>query len=53
MAGSYETSSEYIKHHLTNLTYGQKADGSWGILGYEDMDTMGFWSPGIEPVRFH
>ena len=31
MATSYESAEEYIKHHLTNLTFGQKADGSWGI----------------------
>ncbi len=52
MAGSYETSSEYIKHHLTNLTFGQKADGSWGILGYEDMETMGFWSINLDSMAF-
>ncbi len=25
------SSSEYIKHHLQNLTYGKKPDGTWGI----------------------
>lgn len=25
------TSSEFIRHHLTNLTFGQHPDGSWGI----------------------
>ncbi len=25
------TSSEYIKHHLTNLTFGQHTDGHWGM----------------------
>ncbi|MEE9160936.1 MAG: F0F1 ATP synthase subunit A, partial [Gammaproteobacteria bacterium] len=25
------TSSAYIKHHLTNLTFGQHSDGSWGF----------------------
>ena len=32
MAGSETlTSGEYIKHHLTNLTFGQFPDGHWGI----------------------
>lgn len=25
------TSSEFIRHHLTNLTFGQQVDGSWGF----------------------
>ena len=25
------TSSEFIRHHLTNLTFGRHADGSWGM----------------------
>ncbi len=32
MAASEDiTSSEFIRHHLTNLTFGQHPDGSWGI----------------------
>ena len=31
MAAETLTSAEYIKHHLQNLTFGQKADGTWGI----------------------
>jgi F-type H+-transporting ATPase subunit a len=45
------SSAEYIKHHLTNLTYGRHADGHWGIAhGTEDQSTaeiikeMGFWA---------
>ncbi|MBD3609396.1 MAG: F0F1 ATP synthase subunit A [Gammaproteobacteria bacterium] len=42
MAG---TSTEYIKHHLTNMTYGQKADGSWGFAqSAQEAADMGFWS---------
>ena len=53
MAGSYANSSEYIKHHLTNLTYGQKADGSWGIAhGAEDIKEMGFWSINLDSMFF-
>ena len=46
MAGSETlTSSEYIKHHLTNLTFGQFPDGHWGIAhGAEEASSMGFWA---------
>ena len=44
------TSSEYIKHHLTNLTFGRH-DGSWGIAHGETaaetqdvIKEMGFWA---------
>ncbi len=53
MATSYESASEYIKHHLTNLTFGQKADGSWGIA--EDADEikeMGFWAINVDSMIF-
>jgi F-type H+-transporting ATPase subunit a len=53
MASEHEllTSSEYIKHHLTNLTFGKLPDGTWGIAhGATPEETatiiskMGFWS---------
>ncbi|MCW8828034.1 MAG: F0F1 ATP synthase subunit A [Gammaproteobacteria bacterium] len=46
MASSEQlTSSEYIKHHLQNLTFGQHPDGSWGIAhGAEEAAEMGFWA---------
>ena len=25
------TSTEYIKHHLTNMTYGKMPDGTWKL----------------------
>lgn len=38
------SSSEYIKHHLTNLVFGQKADGSWGLAhDAAEAAQMGFW----------
>ena len=54
MTGDSLTRGEYIKHHLTNLTYGRHPDGSWGIAQSADeiremgfiaihIDTM-FWS---------
>jgi F-type H+-transporting ATPase subunit a len=52
MAGSYETSGEYIKHHLTNLTFG-KTDHGWGIAhGAEDIAQMGFWSINLDSMAF-
>ena len=39
------TSTEYIGHHLQNLTFGQHADGSWGIAhSAAEAQAMGFWS---------
>ena len=37
------TSSEYIKHHLTNMTYGKMPDGSWKLAETaEEAQQMGF-----------
>ena len=37
-----ETSIEYIHHHLTNLTFGQYADGGWGFAhNVEQIREMG------------
>jgi len=53
MASEHEvlTSSEYIKHHLTNLTFGKFPDGHWGFAhGATPEETarqasdMGFWA---------
>ncbi|MFT5503028.1 MAG: F-type H+-transporting ATPase subunit a [Gammaproteobacteria bacterium] len=53
MAGSYANSSEYIKHHLTNLVYGQKTDGSWGVAhSPEEIKEMGFWSLNLDSMGF-
>jgi F-type H+-transporting ATPase subunit a len=53
MAGSYENSGEYIKHHLTNLVYGQHPDGSWGFAhGHEQIKEMGFWSINVDSMFF-
>ena len=39
------TTAEYIEHHLTNLTYGQFPDGSWGFAhSAEEAASMGFWA---------
>ena len=45
MAGEYQNSSEYIQHHLTNLTYGRFENGEWGWAhGAEDIAEMGFYA---------
>ena len=50
---AYENSSEYIKHHLTNLVYGQHPDGSWGIAhGANEIKEMGFWSINVDSMFF-
>jgi F-type H+-transporting ATPase subunit a len=37
------TSTEYIKHHLTNMTYGKMPDGSWKLAeSAEEAQEMGF-----------
>lgn len=51
MAGDTLTSSEYIKHHLTNLTFGQKADGSWGVAdSAAEAAQMGFWAIHVDTM---
>ncbi len=45
MASNSPTTTEYIKHHLQNLTYGQHPDGSWGLAhGAQEAREMGFWA---------
>lgn len=47
------TSSEYIKHHLQNLTYGQFPDGHWGIAhSAEQAKEMGFWAFHLDTLGF-
>jgi F-type H+-transporting ATPase subunit a len=43
MANASENPAEYIQHHLTNLTFGQLPDGSWGLAhSAEEAAAMGF-----------
>jgi len=45
------TSSEYIKHHLTNLTYGKLPDGTWGFAhNGEEAAQMGFWAVNVDTM---
>lgn len=51
MAGDTLTSSEYIKHHLTNLTYGRFPDGSWGMAhSTEEVQNMGFMAIHVDTM---
>jgi F-type H+-transporting ATPase subunit a len=45
------TTSDYIKHHLQNLTYGQHADGTWGFAHTaKEATEMGFWSINVDTM---
>ncbi|MBU0500682.1 MAG: F0F1 ATP synthase subunit A [Gammaproteobacteria bacterium] len=45
MASETLTTSEYIKHHLTNLTFGRLPDGNWVFAhNAEEASSMGFWA---------
>jgi F-type H+-transporting ATPase subunit a len=45
MASDTLTSGDYIKHHLQNMTFGQHADGSWGLAhSAAEAKDMGFWA---------
>jgi F-type H+-transporting ATPase subunit a len=47
------TSTGYIKHHLTNLTFGQHADGHWGFAhSMADAKAMGFWAINVDSMLF-
>ena len=51
MAGEYQNSSEYIQHHLTNLTYGRLENGEWGFAhGPEDLAEMGFYAIHVDTM---
>ncbi|MGA0170032.1 MAG: F0F1 ATP synthase subunit A [Pseudomonadales bacterium] len=52
MAGEGPLTSEaYIEHHLTNLTYGERPDGTWGIAHtQEEIAEMGFWAINLDTM---
>ncbi len=50
---AHETSGDYIKHHLTNLTFGHTEKHGWGIAhGPDDLAEMGFWSINLDSMFF-
>lgn len=51
MADQALTAGQYIKHHLQNMTYGQHADGSWGLAhSAEQAKEMGFMSINVDTM---
>jgi F-type H+-transporting ATPase subunit a len=54
MAGAeIQTSGEYIKHHLTNLTFGNHPEHGWGIASSsEEAAEMGFWAIHLDTMFF-
>jgi len=47
------SSGEYIRHHLTNLIYGRKPDGSWGFaLTDEEVAEMGFMAIHVDSMAW-
>ena len=47
------TTGEYIAHHLQNLTFGQHADGSWGLAHTaQEAADMGFWAFHVDTLAW-
>jgi F-type H+-transporting ATPase subunit a len=46
-----QTTTEYIQHHLTNLTYGRLPDGTWAFADNSaQANSMGFWSINVDSI---
>lgn len=53
MSAEAHDASGYIKHHLQNLTFGQHADGSWGVAhSAREASEMGFWAINLDTLGF-
>jgi F-type H+-transporting ATPase subunit a len=51
MSAEALTSSEYIKHHLQNLTFGRLPDGSLGLAhSAAEAKAMGFWALNVDTM---
>ena len=51
MADEALTAGQYIKHHLQNMTYGQHADGTWGLAhSAEEAKEMGFMAIHVDTM---
>jgi len=51
MAGTEITSAEYIKHHLTNLTFGNHPEHGWMLAhSAEEASEMGFWAIHVDSM---
>lgn len=48
-----QTPAEYIRHHLTNLTYGRHPDGQWGLAhSGQEAKEMGFMAFHVDTLGF-
>ena len=53
MATGVLTGPEYIKHHLTNLTYGRLPGGDWGFArDAAEAQSMGFWAVHVDSLAW-
>ena len=53
MASAAPTSGEFIRHHLTNLTYGRRLDGDWGIAAdAAEAAQMGFMAVHVDSLAW-
>lgn len=51
MSAAALTPTEYIKHHLTNLTFGKTEEHGWHFAhSAEDATQMGFWSYNVDTM---
>jgi F-type H+-transporting ATPase subunit a len=51
MAGTELTSAEYIKHHLTNLTFGNHPEHGWMMAhSAQEAAEMGFWAIHVDSM---
>jgi F-type H+-transporting ATPase subunit a len=51
MAGDTLTSGEYIRHHLTNLTFGNSPEHGWGFAhSAAEAKEMGFWAIHVDTM---
>lgn len=53
MSAETLNSTDYIKHHLTNLTFGKLPDGGWGFAhSSEEAASMGFWAFHVDTLAW-
>ena len=51
MAGDTLSSSDYIRHHLQNLTWGKQPDGNWDFAHTAaEAKAMGFWAIHVDTM---
>jgi len=51
MAAESLTTTEYISHHLTNLTFGRLPDGTWAFADSSaQAQSMGFWAVNVDSM---